>query len=230
MGTSKNLAALIGNTWRSSGSAFLELAALVFAIQSSAARETKIRSKNHHYHDLLAANVAVTKSIHYGVWSEPSIKGWLLCGFMCQGMLHRPCRCCLWGLLGELNRFVCKPKGAEGSWGFTMAGLGLVEILLLLYFILCFWISCFMYGNELMFTLFDVHPILLLFDLQITYLIWLVPTQWLLFVRIHWLSIGSSGIKEGAIYLCDVSMIVDSYVAILLFVLRMMVEAITNHP
>jgi hypothetical protein len=67
---------------------YQQLATLIFAIQSSAAQETKIRSTNHHHHDLLAADVAATKSTHDGVCSEPSIKGQLLCGFMCQGMLQ----------------------------------------------------------------------------------------------------------------------------------------------
>jgi hypothetical protein len=36
----------------------------------------------------IAADVAEAKSTHYGVCSEPSIKGRVLCEFMCQGMLH----------------------------------------------------------------------------------------------------------------------------------------------
>ena len=69
---------------------------------------------------------------------------------LCVRICCRPCRCCLWGLLGELNLFVCKPKGVWCHWGFNMTWVRLVECLLNL----CFWIWChaFCMVIELMFT------------------------------------------------------------------------------
>jgi hypothetical protein len=97
----------------------------------------------------IAADVAEAKSTHYGVCSEPSIKGRLLCEFICQGICYMSCRCCLWGSFGELSRFVCKPK-AEGCWvllGVHIAGRGLVGSLILqYYYLLSVWY------NELVFT------------------------------------------------------------------------------
>jgi len=79
----------------------------------------------------------------------------------------------MWRSSGELNWFVCMPEGTVDSWGFTMAGRRPVERLLLRYFysLLSKMISCFLFGNELTF------GFLLLFDLQITYLSFMIDSN-----------------------------------------------------
>jgi hypothetical protein len=98
--------------------------------------------------------------------------------YLCVRICCRPCRCCLWGLLGELNRFVCMSEGAGGSWEFTIAGRGRLGLCFFSIIILSFRIRCLTFCLVMnLCLLWYVHPILLLFELQIKYLIWPMPVE-----------------------------------------------------
>jgi hypothetical protein len=120
---------------------------------------------NHNTMNSIAADVAAAKNIRDGVYSEPSIKGWLWCEFMCQGMLQAS-RCCLWGSFGlRVLGVVVGSQWRGGGW------LNARFFVILFYaveydVVISFWKWTHVYFGS-------VYLILLLFDLQITYVTWI---------------------------------------------------------